>query len=230
MVELFLILLFIILLILLIACRGSESFQSDVSIYDIPILIISNSDNFCASKDKLIKLGFRNIKRIPPVYLKDRGDCQKKTLSLSELGVTRAHQSCFREVLKMNQDSIILEEDWRYSLTDEIFLKKISEYYNYFKSKDLDLLWLGHCGDACMHAYIISVKSVNNILKSNYCDAPVDLVLYKLCRNKSLNCFKVKNEVHDSKVYYGSGIIFQDRKNIQGIHDHNNMRSSKFIQ
>lgn len=218
----------IILVVLLIILKKPESFQIFSSVDDIPILIISNSENFSRSTIILNRLGFKNIKRIPPVYLKDGGNCKTKNISLSELGVSKAHQRCFNEVLKINKDSIILEEDWRYSLSDDLFLKKLIDYYNYFKSNKLDLLWLGHCGQACMHAYIMSPKSVNSILNLDYCNKPIDVIMYNLCSKKTLKCFKVSDEEHDTKMYFGRGIIFQDRNNIKGMHDHNNKRTSKF--
>lgn len=231
MIELYpilLLLILLVLLVLLVIFRRKESFRSIVSPSEIPILIISSPEHFSRSKERLNNLGFKDIKRIPPVYLKDRGNCQTKNLSLSELGVSKAHHSCFKEILKTNKNAIILEEDWRYSLSDDLFLKKILDYYNYFISNNLDILWLGHCGDACMHAYIVSPRSLNMVLNVDYCNKPIDIILYDLCKKKTLNCFKVLNETHDNKIYYGQGLIFQDRKNIEGIHDHNNGITSKF--
>ena len=229
MIELYLILLLLILVILLVIFRRRESFKSIVSPSEIPILIISSPEHFSRSKERLNNLGFKDVKRIPPVYLKDRGNCQTKNLSLSELGVTKAHHSCFKEVLKINKNAIILEEDWRYSLSDDLFLKKLLDYYDYFSSNDLDILWLGYYHDSCTHSYIVSPRSLNMVLNVNYCNKPVDMILYGLCRKKSLKCFKASNEVHDNKIYYGQGLVFQDRKNIKGMHDHNNDRTSRFI-
>lgn len=230
MIELYLLLLLIllVLLVLLVIFRRKESFKTNVSPSEIPILIISSPEHFSRSKERLNNLGFKNIKRIPPVYLKDRGNCQTKNLSLSELGVSKAHHSCFKEILKTNKNAIILEEDWRYSLSNDLFIKKIVDYYIFFSSNDLDILWLGYCGDGCTHSYIVSPKSIKMLLDLNYCDKPIDILLYGLCRSKSLKCFKASNELHDNKIYYGQGLVFQDRKNIQGIHDHNNARTSKF--
>lgn len=229
MIEAYLILLLIILVTLLVILRRKESFNYIVSPSEIPILIISSPEHFSRSKERLNSLGFKNIKRIPPVYLNDLGNCQTKSLSLSELGVSKAHHICFKEVLRMNKNTIILEEDWRYSLSNDLFIKKILEYYNYFNSNNLDILWLGYCGDGCTHSYIVSPKSLNYLLGVDYCDKPIDIILYALCKKKSLKCFKALNEKHDSKIYYGQGLVFQDRNNIQGIHDHENKKTSIFV-
>lgn len=228
MIGLYLIVLLIILVILFIIVRRRESFKTIISPSEIPILIISSQEHFYRSGKRLNNLGFKDVKRIPPVYLKDRGDCQNRNLSLSELGVSKAHHFCFKEILKMNKNAIILEEDWKYSLSDDLFVKKILDYYNYFTSNSLDILWLGYCGDGCTHSYIVSPKSLKMLLNVDYCDKPIDIILYGLCKKKSLNCFKVLNETHNSKLYYGQGLIFQDRKNVVGIHDHDNKETSKF--
>jgi hypothetical protein len=222
--------LYIIILIILVGLLiyfqefESESFNL-VSLDDIPIIIISKSQKFKDSKKRLNQLGFKKIYRVEPVYLNKDTICSKRKIGLSELGCIEAHKNCFRKVSQLKVPCIILEEDWDYTISSNDFKKKIINYYNYYISNNLDVLWLGHCGDACMHAYIIGPKCSNQITNLNYCDSPVDLKLYKLCKLKSLKCYKVVNEGH-SKNHFGSGLIFQDRKNNLGMHDHTNSRTS----
>lgn len=221
------IIILVILVIILIFFQESESFNN-VSLSGIPILVISNPEKFKQSYLRLKLLGFKTIRRVPPIYLKNDTICKTRKVGLSELGCIEAHKSCFREVLKLRTPCIILEEDWDYTLASDIFSKKIINYYQYYLNNSLDLLWLGHCGDACMHAYIIGPKSCKYILGLDYCNTPVDLKLYKLCREQKLKCYKVKND-NTNKNYFGGGLIIQDRKNNIGMHDHTNKRTKMWF-
>lgn len=218
------IIILLILVGLLLFLKESESFNL-ISSEDIPIIIISKQKKFEESKKRLEQLGFKKIFRVEPVYMNEDSICVVRKVGLSELGCIEAHKKCFQMVSKIKAPCIILEEDWDFTISSESFTKKIINYYNYYINNNLDLLWLGHCGDACMHAYIIGPRCSNHVLSLNYCDSPVDLKLYKLCRLKTLKCYKVFNEGR-SKNHFGSGIIFQDRKNNPGMHDHSNSRTS----
>ena len=221
------ILVLVILVFLLIYCQESESFSS-ITPDKIPILIISKPEKYKKSYERLKVLGFKIIKRVPPVFLKESKTCALEKIGLSELGCIEAHKSCFREVLNINSPCIILEEDWDYSLASGIFLKKIMNYYSYYISNNLDILWLGHCGNACTHAYIIGPKTCNYLLGEDYCSSPLDIKLYKLCRERKIKCFKVKND-NTNKNFFGGGIILQDRKNNIGMHDHYNTRTKMWF-
>lgn len=219
--------IYIFLFFILKVSATKEGFNT-VELKNIPILIISKENKFKQSKTKLENIGFYDIKHINPVIINNDHICKDRRISLSELGCAEAHKNCFREIKKTGKPTIILEEDWTYSVDDNVFKDKILKYYNIHIRDSLDITFLGHYGDSCIHAYIVSPKCCDKLISINNCSLPTDTNIYSRC-NTDLKCVKVKHEssVND-KLYFGKGLIVQDRINNIGMHDHNNNTTFKF--
>lgn len=229
MLFLILLLLVILILIFLLFNNTKENFSSIPGI-QIPFLLITDKNKFEDSEYKLHELGFKDISRIAPVYLEnDNTTCKERNIGISELGCSYAHLSCYKKIVETNKASIILETDWDFTVSSEKLYKLMELYYNYFLRKKLDILWLGYCGNACTHAYIIGPKTCKKILDLNYCNSPIDVILHQqLCLKKQLKCESVSSEKKSDKLF-GSGLILQDRKNNLGMHDMNNAKTTKWI-
>lgn len=192
--------------------------------HDIPFFVISDKVQFIKSKKRLNEMGFFNIKRIAPVYL-SKSLCPPGSkrldgikIKIEEEGCSAAHKNAMKEIKKINKASIILEQDWITTLDNDFLFKKINEYYNLHKKNKRSLTFLGSCGHdyGCTHAYIASPSAANIIINTNSCKNPIDYTYIKLCKN-NFNCTKVKN-FNKNKKYFGTGLIWQDRVNINGFH------------
>lgn len=223
--TLYMSLLMCVLLYLLCMCKKRVKEAFVTSLDDIPIIIICNHDKFNQNKVRLNKIGFNSIHHIQSVYIKTKSNsndiCPNMKISRGELGCSVAHTYCYRKVIDMDVPCIILEEDWDYNVSDKILRKKLNDYYNEFVENDIDILWLGHCGDACTQAYIIRPSCAKFILNTNICNKPIDLLVHGLCNQETIKCRKAKSEKKNSN-HFGYGLIFQDRINNKGMHDMSN--------
>jgi GR25 family glycosyltransferase involved in LPS biosynthesis len=192
--------------------------------------VITDKKYFNDQKKLLNKIGFNNVNLINPVYIKDtKKYCKNLKVSKGELGCSYAHLNALKKVIKLNKSCIIFEKDWTYTISDNELKKEILKYYNsHNKNK---ITYLGYCGNACLHGYIISPEKAKIILKNKnkLCNKPIDIFyINNFCKNG--NCIKVPNKYKKkNNNFFGSGLILQDRNKYIGMHDSKNERTELFF-
>ena len=107
------------------------------------------------------------------------------------------------------------------------FKKEIIKYYN--SHKENNITYLGYCGDACLHGYIISPQKAKLILKNKnrICNDPIDIVYNKYYCKKN-ECIRIPDKYKKNKKLFGNGLILQDRNKYVGMHNSKNKRTKLF--
>lgn len=190
--------------------------------------MLSPKPLFDAKAPVLWQLGFEPV-RVPPVHteLSCIGNLTSRT------GTFLGHRAAWQKIAEVGSKGLILEADWSIGDMQASNAEKLAEMLDELRKRPDDLTKVGGCGSLCNTAYFMSAALAKQVQDEDPCKHTdgTDVFTRQLCyqqvalRNgQYASCHIVTGGTlyAKSQGLYGSGIIFQDRKKIRGLHDQNN--------
>jgi len=194
--------------------------------------VISPQRLFDEKVNALWQLGF-DAQRIDPVHTTQSciggdsigGDSPRT-------GTFLGHREAWKHVAAMGKKALILEADWSIGDLSSLNAQKLALQLHRLGDRDDDLTKVGSCGSLCNTAYFLSPWLADIMQHEDPCDGDsmkkdgTDVWVKHLCFNEtqiqghSIKCRIVKGGTlyARSQKLYGSGLIFQDREHIKGLH------------
>lgn len=189
--------------------------------------VISPEALFDAKVNILWQLGF-DAQRIAPTHTTQNciGGLESRT------GTFLGHRDAWKHVAALGKKALILEADWSIGDMSPLNAQKLALQLHRLGDRDDDLTKVGSCGTLCNTAYYLSPALAGMMQHEDACQHKdgTDVWVKELCFNEtqiqghSIKCRIVKggNVYAKSHHLYGSGLIFQDREHIKGLHDAHN--------
>lgn len=175
----------------------------------------------------LWQLGF-DPQRISPVHTTQ--DCIGGLTSRT--GTFLGHREAWKSVAALGKKALILEADWSIGDMSGVNAQRLGAQLHRLADRSDDLTKVGSCGFLCNTAYFLSPWLASLMQHEDPCEHRdgTDVWVKQLCFNetqlqgKSIKCRIVRGgtKYAESQHLYGSGLIFQDRMHIKGLHSVNN--------
>lgn len=181
----------------------------------------------------LWQLGF-DPRRIPPVHtdLTCIGDLASRT------GCFLGHRAAWAAVAALGKKALVLESDWSIGDLTGANAQKLAAQLHRLGERDDDITKVGSCGYFCNTAYFIGPSVATLMQNEDPCNHPngTDVWVKDICFNETAAWNSTQLQGHTVKCrivrggsgyaqaqgLYGSGLIFQDRRHIKGLHDQDN--------
>ena len=215
-------LLAVIVLVLLISFK---QYSKNKQLKDECVcVVIADEKHFKEwSEPKLKKLNLPYI-RSDPVYTK-----LTTYGSPGETGCVLAHKKVWKEASNRYIPTLVLEKDW--TINPNISYTELrNQIIKATKSKK-DMVRLGYCvygnNMLCTHAYMISPKTAKK-MNSILIGKALDYTFAKACNEKKISCEYYGRNLNTPKNLFGTGVILQDRENVEGMRDQTNKKTKLF--
>ena len=176
--------------------------------------VIARPEKLTQTKIQFLEDCDLEVVRVDPVFTTERFG----SMTNREYGCYLAHKNVWELIQKNDLNAIVFEEDFE-PVVDINVMKQTLERY---KVGDNELIRLGHCGNYCTHAYMLSKKMAETLLSLS--PQPSDHLFLHISNIKSV-------PYANFSKYFGEGIFQQNRveQDDTAIHNINNIRHDQVL-